>query len=112
MAEGEDYEGEWKEKYKVWKKKREEFLLASLQLEKAGRKRIDYFKNETEEIPYKTQKMKTRDKTKNAERELYNISDEAERLSSGDIMDKLLKDIEKRLQVYKSSETRNQKGGR
>ena len=109
MAEKEDYESEWKGKYKVWEEKREEFRSASFQLEEVGQKRIDYFKNETEEISYETQKTKARDKTKKTEDELYKISDEAEGLSAGDIVDKGLKDIEKRVQAYKSSETRDQK---
>ena len=110
MAEKEDYESEWKEKYTVWKEKREEFQSSSLQLEKVGQWRIDYFKNETEEISYETQKTKTRDKAKKIEDDLlYKISEEAEHLSAGDIVDKGLEDIKKRVQAYKSSETGDQK---
>ena len=110
MAEKEDYESEWKGKYKVWEEKREEFRSASLQLEKVGQWRIDYFKNETEELSDKMQKTKTRDKAQKIEGDLlYKISEEAEHLSAGDIVDKRLEDIKKRVQAYKSSETGDQK---
>ena len=110
MVEKGDHESEWKEAYKVWKEKREDFRSSSFQLEKVAQRRIDYFKKETEEISYKTPKMKTRDKVQKTEDELiYKISEEAEDLSAGDKVNKELNDIENRVQKYKSSETRDQK---
>jgi len=111
MVEKEDYESEWKEAYKMWEEEGKEFKLFSFQLQKLGQKRIDYFKKEIEEISHETPKTKTRDKAKKIEDELYKISEKAEELSAlGDIVDKGLKDMEERVQAYKSNETRDQKG--
>ena len=109
MAEKEDYESEWEETHKVWEEKIKEVKISSFQLQKVGQWKIDYFKKEIEEISYKTPKTKARDKIQKLEGELYRISDEAEGLSAGDIVDKGLKDIGKRVQAYKSNETKDQK---
>ena len=110
MAGKEDYENEWEEAHKVWEEKSKEFKSFCFQLQKLGQKRIDYFKKEIEEIPYKTPKTKARDKTQKLEDELYKISEKAEDLSASvDIVGKGLKDMDERVQAYKSNETRDQK---
>ena len=110
MVEKEDYENGWKEAYKIWEEKGKEYKLSTFQLQNFGQKRIDYFKKEIEEIPLKTPKTKARDKAQKMEDELYKISEKVEESSaSGDIVDKGLKDMEERVQAYKSNETREQK---
>ena len=109
MVEKVVYESEWKEAYMRWDEKKKELKTSCFQLQKVGQRRIDHFKNEIEEIPHETPKTKARDKIQKLEGELYRISDEAEGLSAGDIVDKGLKDIGKRVQAYKSNETIEQK---
>ena len=110
MSEKEDYEKEWEEEYKIWEEKGKEYKLSTFQLQKIGQKRIDYFKKEIEEIPPKTPKTKARDKAQKLEDELYKINEKVEESSAlGDIVDKGLNDIERRVQAYKSNETGDQK---
>ena len=71
---------------------------------------INVFKNEIEDIPPETPKMKARDKSQRIEDNLFNISEKAEDLSTlCDLADKGLKDLEERVKAYKSNETIEQK---
>ena len=110
MAKKEDYESEWKEAYKVCEEKSKELKSFCFRLQKVGQWRIDYFKKEIEEISYETPKTKARDKAQKLESALYVISEKVEESSASvDIVDKGLKNMEERIQAYKSNETREQK---
>ena len=110
MQEKEVYESEWEEVYIAWVEKSKELQSITFRLQKVGQRRIDYFKNEIEDIPPETPKMKARDKSQRIEDTLFNISEKAEDLSTlCNLVDRELKDLEERVQAYKSNETIEQK---
>ena len=110
MAEKEDYAREWEEVYKALEEKTKELKSFSFRLQEAGQRRINHIKNEIEEMPNKTPtKMKARDKAQKIEDDIYKIIEKAEEFSAlCDIPDRGLKDLEERVQAYKSNETREQ----
>ncbi|MGB3458935.1 MAG: hypothetical protein WBB08_06505 [Halobacteriota archaeon] len=105
-----EIEEEWEEVYKMCDEKVKELKPAIFQLIKVGQKRIDRSRKKIEDIPHETPKMKTRDKAKKTENVLYDLPENVENLSELVArLDKGLKDVEERTQVYKSSKEEEKK---
>ena len=107
-----EIEEEWEETYKVCEEKMKELKPIIFQLIKVGQRRVDRSRKEIEDIPHETPKMKTRDKAKKTENVLYDLPEKAEDLSElVAMLDKGLKDMEERTQVYKLSKEEEKKKG-
>ena len=107
-----EIEEEWEEAYKMCDEKVKELKPFIFQLIKVGQRRIDRSRKEIEDIPHETPKIKTRDKAKKTENVLYDLPEKAENLSElVAMLDKGLKDMEERIQGYKSSKEEEKKKG-